>query len=170
MSGKRVLVAYATRYGSTAETAEAVAGVLREEGLDARAMNVNEIKSVGEYDAVVLGSPAYMGKWLVDIVEFVKRFRVDLSAIPLAAFTAGCTICSGSPDDGKAAAAAVDAVRVYIDPVETGLFGGKLERKNLSFADRAIITMVGAKDGDCRNWDAVGAWAKALPEKLGLSG
>lgn len=173
MTGKRVLVAYATRYGSTAETAGVVAEELRKQGLDATAENVLAIKMVKGFDAVVLGSPVYMGKWLVDIVEFVKTFRVDLSAIPLAAFTAGLTVCSeggDGGDGGKAAGEAVEAVRMYVDPVETGLFGGKMEKKGLSFADRAIITMVRAKEGDCRDWDAIRSWSKTLPAKLGLEG
>jgi len=57
-----VLVAYATRYGSTAELARFIARTLREEGLDAEALPAAEVTDVAAYDAVVIGSALYMGR------------------------------------------------------------------------------------------------------------
>ena len=55
-----VLVAYATRYGSTQEAAEAVAATLRERGLEAEVRPAREVRSLDGYNAVVLGAPLYM--------------------------------------------------------------------------------------------------------------
>ena len=52
-----VLVAYATRYGSTQEVAEAVAATLRERGLEVDIQPMREVRALDQYRAVVLGAP-----------------------------------------------------------------------------------------------------------------
>ncbi len=75
MTGK-VLVAYASRAGSTAEVAQAVAEVLRaRSGGDT--VDVLPVK-IGQrpqpcYRAVIAGSAIRMGKWLPEAVEFVAK-------------------------------------------------------------------------------------------------
>jgi menaquinone-dependent protoporphyrinogen oxidase len=58
----KVLVAYASKYGATAGIAEAIAATLRQEGLEADARPAQEVRDLGGYRAVVLGSPVYMGR------------------------------------------------------------------------------------------------------------
>ena len=58
----RILVAYATKKGSTAEIAQAIGKELRTAG---HLVDVTEMKSVSSldgYNAVVIGAPFYMGK------------------------------------------------------------------------------------------------------------
>ena len=57
-----VLVAYATRYGSTQEVAEAVATMLRVRGLEVDIQPMREVRTLEGYRAVVLGTPLYMGR------------------------------------------------------------------------------------------------------------
>jgi len=71
----RILVAYASWCGSTAEVAEAVAQVLREDGDMVEVRPAREVEDVGPYKAVVIGSAARIGKLMPDSVNFVKRFR-----------------------------------------------------------------------------------------------
>ena len=59
----RVLVAYGSRHGSTAEIAEAIAATLREAGLAVDCRKAGEVDSLDGYDAVVLGSAVYMRRW-----------------------------------------------------------------------------------------------------------
>ena len=49
-----ILVVYATRYGSTQEVAEAVAGTLRERGLEVDLQPMRNVRSLEGYRAVVL--------------------------------------------------------------------------------------------------------------------
>ena len=51
----QVLVAYATKYGSTRGVAEAIASRLAEPGMDVDLQPVGEVRSLDRYDAVVLG-------------------------------------------------------------------------------------------------------------------
>ena len=51
-----VLVAVASRHGSTREIADAIAQELRMQGVDADVRHVEDVPDLNSYDAVVLGS------------------------------------------------------------------------------------------------------------------
>ena len=80
-----ILVAYATRYGSTAEVAEFIASTLQSRGLSARCQPAREVKSLQGIQAVVLGAPLMMVHWHTDALRFLDRFHADLQNIPTAA-------------------------------------------------------------------------------------
>jgi menaquinone-dependent protoporphyrinogen oxidase len=84
-----VLVAYATRHGSTAGIAERLAARLRSRGLAAEARRVTEAGDPSHYDAFVVGAAAYMGGWLGDATAFVRRHRALLQAHPTWLFSSG---------------------------------------------------------------------------------
>lgn len=84
-----VLVAYATKHGSTREIAEAIATTLTDSGMSTEALVVDAVADVGPYDAVVLGSAVYMGRWLKEATEFARRHRAPLAARPLWLFSSG---------------------------------------------------------------------------------
>jgi len=68
-----VLVAYATRYGSTQEVAEVVAGTLRERGLEVDIQPMRKVQTLAGFRAVVLGAPLYMFRWHKDALRFLSR-------------------------------------------------------------------------------------------------
>jgi menaquinone-dependent protoporphyrinogen oxidase len=70
-----VLVAYASRHGSTAGIADRIAAGLQAAGVSAEAVAVSEVGDVERYDAFVVGSAAYLFHWLKDATRFVKRHR-----------------------------------------------------------------------------------------------
>jgi menaquinone-dependent protoporphyrinogen oxidase len=78
-----VLVAYATRYGSTQEVAEAVAATLRERGLAVDIGPMREVRTLDQYHAVVLGAPLYMFHWHKDALHFLARHREALTQRPV---------------------------------------------------------------------------------------
>ena len=59
----RVLVAYATKYGATAEIGEKIGQVLAQAGLETDVLTVARVGETARYQAVVLGSAAYVGWW-----------------------------------------------------------------------------------------------------------
>lgn len=89
MTAVRVLVAYATKMGSTAQIAEAIAQVLRDGGHRALALPARDVSTLEDWDAVVLGSALYSGMWQRDARKFVGRFRDGLGARPLWLFSSG---------------------------------------------------------------------------------
>jgi menaquinone-dependent protoporphyrinogen oxidase len=78
-----VLVAYATKNGSTAEIAQAIADTLRENGMSPQVRPVAEVENVTPYDAVVFGSGIYARRWLHDARRFAHRHRKALAERPV---------------------------------------------------------------------------------------
>jgi menaquinone-dependent protoporphyrinogen oxidase len=85
-----VLVAYATKHGSTREVAEAVSKILRAEGVQAGLPPAHGARGpIGDRDLVVLGAPIYSGRWHRDAHRFLKRHRKELLTVPVAVFGMG---------------------------------------------------------------------------------
>jgi menaquinone-dependent protoporphyrinogen oxidase len=86
-----ILVAYATRYGSTQEVAEAIAATLRERGLEVDLQPARDVHTLERYHAIVLGAPIYLSHWQKDARRFLARHRATLTARPVAIFALGPT-------------------------------------------------------------------------------
>ena len=165
-----VLVAYATKYGSTREVAEAVAGALRERRLDVDVRSARDVKDVDGYRAVVLGGALYFFHWRGDAHHFLRRHRAALAGVPVAVFAMGPI--NDKAEEFTGAREQLDralAKHGWLSPVSVGVFGGRLDPAGLRFPDNnpAFKRM---DLSDVRDWDAVKAWATALPEVFGLSG
>lgn len=89
MEDMRILVAYASVHGSTAEIARAIALTLRRAGMDVDVAPVNEIEDVRSYDSVIAGSAVYGGRWREDALRFLERFGPDLAHTRLWLFQSG---------------------------------------------------------------------------------
>ena len=85
----RVLVASATRHGATAEIAEAIAATLKDRGLKVELRRVEEVADMSGYDAVVLGSAVYIGKWLEPARQFAVDHAAELAMRPTWLFSSG---------------------------------------------------------------------------------
>jgi menaquinone-dependent protoporphyrinogen oxidase len=158
----KVLVTAATRYGATGEIAEAIGEVLRERGLDA-AVGPPEAATVDGYDAVVLGSAVYAGHWLKPARELVDRQRDALAARPVWLFSSGPVGDPPKPqEDPVDVAELVAATRAR----DHRVFAGRLLRKQLGFADKAITVALRVPDGDFRDWTAIRGWAAGIAETL----
>lgn len=161
-----ILVAYATRYGSTAEVAEAIGDELRKADVAVDVLPVSEVQDLSPYRAAIIGSPIYMGKWLPESQVFIEQNQQHLRSIPVAYFTVGLTVSGATPETLRKAEASMDQVRMLVKPVDVGIFPGKLESGGLSFADRTVTKLIRAKTGDFRDWEAVRAWTQAVRTRL----
>src|SRR5438477_3803419 len=72
---QRVLVAYGTKFGSTAEIAEAIGTTLRVAGLEVDVKRAGQVGSLEPYRAVVLGSAVYVTRWRRDAMRLLRRER-----------------------------------------------------------------------------------------------
>lgn len=167
MSG-RILVTYATRNGSTAGIAEAVGKELQSAGHDVVVKEIKTVTTVEGYDSIVIGAPIYMGK-VIDVAQFVGRYRDQLSTRPVAAFAVGILAAvSKDPKQVEASMKALHTSLAPLQPLAATLFAGRLDPEKLSFIQRKMVGFVKAPKGDFRDWDAIAAWARELPGKLGV--
>ena len=158
-----VLIAYATKHGSTHEVAESIAAHLADIGVEAHTLPAHRVRSMDEYRAVVLGAPLYMGRWHRDARSFLGRFRIELASRPLAVFALGPL----EEDRENWESARKQLYRTLshvpgVEPVTVGLFGGAIVPATLHFPLSHIPA------GDLRDREAIREWADRLPEALGL--
>lgn len=159
---KRVLVTYATRAGSAAEIAAAIAKTLAARGYAVDVKPVKEKPKVDGYAAVVLGSAIRMGAWLPEAVDFVKANQAALNSLPVALFTVHMLNTGDDEASRTARAAYLNAVRPLLNTAEAVYFEGQMDFGRLSFLDRAIAKMVKAVEADHRDWDQIKQWASAV--------
>jgi len=162
----RILVAYATRTGSTAEVAAYVAEVLRSTGATVDVRHVRTVHEVKGYDAVVVGSPIRLGHWLPEAVEFVKANREALSHIPTAYFLVSGLLREDTPEMRQKVLGYLDPARAILEPISIGLFAGKMDYSKTDGFDRSIAEAVSSAEGDWRNWEAIRGWACNLQAVL----
>jgi menaquinone-dependent protoporphyrinogen oxidase len=111
---------------------------------------------------VILGSAVYLGRWLEDARKLAQRIAADPPR-PVWLFSVGPI---GDPPKPAEEPAEVAALRETVHPIETVVFPGKLDRNELGFAEKAIVAVVHAPDGDFRTWEPVTAWASRIARTL----
>jgi menaquinone-dependent protoporphyrinogen oxidase len=158
----RILITYATRAGSTAEIAAAIAATMTGRGFSVDVKPIKENPTVQDYQAVLIGSPIRMGNWLPEAVEYVKRNQAALRQVPVALFTVHM-LNTGEDEASRAARLAyLNAVRPLLNQPEEVYFTGKMDFARLSFLDRFTANMVKAVESDQRDWDKIRGWAPAV--------
>jgi menaquinone-dependent protoporphyrinogen oxidase len=162
-----VAVAYASKYGSTREIAERIAGILSESGLDAHAVPAAEVDDVFSYQAVVLGSAVYMARWLPDAWKFVRRHRARLSTMPLWLFSSGPVGEAARHPDESALPLRVGRAAQHLSAREHRTFGGRVAAEPKGFLDRTVTRKIPADQGD---WDAIARWARGIAAQLQPTG
>lgn len=165
----RVLVAFGSREGSTAQIAEAIAQVLRESGAEVDARPVREVGDMYGYDALVLGSAVRVGKVLPEAVRFARRNRPALVDLPVAYFVGCDRMREDTPQNRRASLAALRSLQSIKEPLSVGLFAGKRDLHHPHPVLRWLLARVNVIEGDWRDWPRIRAWATELAGKLGLS-
>ena len=157
-----ILVAYASRAGSTIEVAQSVAKELAARGYSVDVRPVKQVSSLKGYSAVVLGSAIRMGGWLPEAVKFVEANRADLAELPTAFFALHLMNTADDETSRKARLAYLDPVRKLVTPQSEAFFAGVGDRSKVSFIDGLISKLVKSSEGDFRNWDAIRAWSQTI--------
>jgi len=157
-----VLVAYASRHGSTREVAERICETIQATGLRAHLRPALGVDDLEGYSGVVLGGALYLGRLHRHAHRFLRRHEAELAGRPLAVFGSGPT--DEDPVHRHQSREQLDAAlaRYDLDPVAVEVFGGRLDPSQLHFPFNRMPA------GDVRDWDAIAAWARSLPELLGI--
>jgi menaquinone-dependent protoporphyrinogen oxidase len=165
----RVLVVVASKHGSTTEIARAVATGLTVSTAGGPAdvstvlVTAHQRTDPTPFDAVVLGSAVYGGRWLEDAREYASHHAAALRARPVWLFSSGPIGAPPFPPDepyDAAPLAAITGARAH------RVFPGRLDPGLLTFGERAMVTAMRAPVGDFRDWEAVAAWADEIAATL----
>jgi menaquinone-dependent protoporphyrinogen oxidase len=166
-----VLVTYSSKHGSTAEIAQAIASTLGESGLSVDCRSVDEVRELDGYDAVVLGSALYAGRWRGDARHFLRRHKQELAHVPLWVFSTGPV---GEPREREDTS--------WLEPPRTVkvverlgardhvVFGGRVPPEPHGFVERAVTRSMPTAFADCRDWEQIREWSARIASELGASG
>lgn len=163
LGGMKILLTSSSKHGSTDEVAAVIAERLRAAHIDVETKRPEDVDSVDEYDAFVLGSAVYMTTWMPEAVDFTTRFRDTLRARPVWAFSVGL---AGLPKGKVSDPMRIGPVLLAIDPEDHMTFAGCFDPSRLSLRERSIAKLGGATEGDYRDWDEVRQWADAIATSL----
>ena len=188
----KILIAYASMAGSTAEIAQAIAEEIANAGVQVEVSPFNQVKNLENYTGVIIGAPMIMG-WHRSALGFLKKHRRALQQIPLAVFVTAMSLTHTAETN-------VEGIPVFVDeklpkapanaasltfreryatlpnylrsiirvarpakPVSIGIFGGRLEYGRLQWwAVLFAMVIIQAPAGERRNWPVIRAWAANL--------
>jgi menaquinone-dependent protoporphyrinogen oxidase len=157
MNTKSILIAYASKYGSTQEVAETIGKGLSEAGFQVDLQPVTDVKSLDGYDAVVLGAAIYSTHWHPDAHAFLSKNREILERQPLAIFTLGPLSAGTSAMQSSRRQLDKELAKYsWLKPVASELFVGKYDPKKLTGFNRFVPA------SDHRDWVAICTWAYSL--------
>ncbi len=169
-AGKKILVAYASRCGTTGGVAEAIARTLCDAGFNVDTRLAKHAEDVTPYSAVVLGSAVNRASWLPDAIEFAQRNREALRGVPVAYFLTCISLHKDTLESQKLAQSYLEPVLKAVpevQPVDSGFFAGALDYSKMNVVVRMVMKAKGAPEGDFRNWGAITSWAKSLVVPFG---
>lgn len=170
-----ILVAYATKYGSTQGLAERIAETLRAEGLEVDLKPAGEARDLTGYEAFVIGSAAYMGSWLKEASELVRRNRETLATRPVWLFSSGPLGRATRDSKGQDVLVASEPKEFAefatgVRPRDMHVFFGALDHSKLRGVHRLFSLAPASErlliEGDFRNWELVDDWARGIAREL----
>jgi menaquinone-dependent protoporphyrinogen IX oxidase len=164
----RVLVAYASRYGSTRGVAERIARTLAQSGNHVELQPADQVADASAYDAVVVGSPVFNQRWLPEAEQFVQRGQEALAARPVWLFSVG-TFGDRKRFIGpmmKREPKGIADIQQAIGPRDYRVFAGVIDRHQWPYLSRLFFYALGGRLGDNRDWADIDSWASQIARSL----
>ena len=161
-----VLVTVASKHGATAQIAEAIGRALAKADIAAEIVPPDEVRSLKGYDAVILGSAVYAGRWLDDAKQLAQREAPALATRPVWLFSSGPI---GDPPQPAEESVDIAPILALTGARGHRTFGGLLDKDRLGFGERAIVRVVRAEEGDYRPWPEIDAWVAEIATALTAS-
>jgi menaquinone-dependent protoporphyrinogen oxidase len=171
----RVLVAYASKAGSTKGIAEFVGEKLRKQGMRVDVQEVGEVRRAADYDAFVIGSAVYMFHWMKEARQFISKNRALLVARPVWLFSSGPVGTESKDAKGRdvletSEPKELEELRALVAPRDHKVFFGALHGERLTgmigfgyrLAQKSKSAREAMPEGDFRDWKAIEAWATAI--------
>ena len=164
----KVLVTFASSHGATAEIAQVIGTVLRDNQLVVDVRRMEDIKDISAYDALVVGSAIYIGEWIDLAKHFLTEHTDNLRHKYVWLFSSGPTGEGNALEllDGVRLPESVEAIAAEIQPRDVAVFGGKIDLRRLRKNERIIVKAADVPKGDFRNWHAIKFWAQQIADAL----
>ncbi|HLX35557.1 MAG TPA: flavodoxin domain-containing protein [Candidatus Limnocylindrales bacterium] len=158
----KILVSASSKHGSTASIAAGIAEELRTHGHTVDLEAPDYVHAIEPYDACVIGSAVFFGRWMEPARELVTRHANELRARPVWLFS------SGPLGDLHDRADAVEGEKhaAAIGAREHRVFDGALDRDDVGLGERFAIGIARAPYGDFRNWGDIRSWARTIAIEL----
>lgn len=171
----KILIAYASAHGSTAEVAHAIGRVFLERGAGVSVEPVKGLREIGSYDAVILGSAIHGGNCLPEMVSFLRSSTEVLADTPLY-FWINCIRVLERYGEQHALQHYIDNTLLESYNLRgKAVFAGKLDLANVDWNER--WTLAARYDGstwpsnlnsDFRDWDSIRRWANQIADEIGV--
>jgi menaquinone-dependent protoporphyrinogen oxidase len=164
---KRVLVAYASKRGSTAEIAQAIAEELRRDGLDAECRQAGDVHALDPYDAIVVGSAVYAKRWQADARRFLRKHAGELARRPFWIFSSGPVgVPNKTPDRSWLEPPRTIARAQQLGVRDHVVFGGRVPAQPRGPIERAMARSTPPEYRDLRDWDEIRSWSARVAGEL----
>lgn len=160
----RILLATASKHGSTEEIGTKVAEILSRKGYHVDTISVDEDANISAYDVVIIGSAVYAGSWMRQADQFLRHNADDLAARPIWLFSSGPVGDDANPDTQE-----IMHMNEYMPLtkcVEHKIFCGNISADKLSLAEKLVIKTLKVQYGDYRDWDEITKWARSIARHL----
>ena len=157
----------ASKRGSTAEIADAIADALRQSGLNVDCKPADEVVSLDSYDAVVLGSAVYMKRWRGDAKHFLRKHGDELSRLPFWVFSSGPVGDPvKAPDRSWLEPPRIIGRAQQLGVRDHVVFGGRVPTEPHGPIERSMLKNTPEQYRDRRDWDEIRAWARRIASEL----
>lgn len=167
-----ILIAYASRSGSTAEVAQAIGATMDESGLAVKVLPISAVDSLEGYSALVLGAPLYCGMLPREFHKFVNRNREPLARMRPWCFILGPTRTEPADFDAARKQASKQLSRYpWLKLSELHIFGGRWDVNRLTFPFSIAKCLPASllqkmPSADVRDWTAIRNWTLEIARQM----
>lgn len=171
----KVAVVYSSKYGFTKGIADSIADRMRENRVEAVAQSADKLSRPQDYDAFVIGSAVFFGKWMKEAREFVTSNQDLLSRKPVWLFSSGPTGTNKTDKKGRdllemSIPSDIAEFKKIINPRDHQVFYGGFNISQHGFGIRLLAKSAkireGMQEGDFRDWNEIRAWADGIAKEL----
>ncbi len=177
---KKVLIAYSTWAGATHQVADEIQKELIKNKLQVNIMPAKDVRSIADYQAVILGTSVHAGQMNGDFKKFLNRFHKELAGKNTIIFVVCFNMIEDEEKNRNETLGWLNkslSKFPEIKPISLGLFAGAaltdseefnklnvLVKKMIESMKKSMDTDKGKSD--FRDWDKIHSWAAEIAGKI----